>query len=197
MRASLEYSGGFLGGEDYSVRPTIAMSFFKPIFKGGLRSVAAVNFEAGIIEPFGTNDDGTPRELLFLNKFFLGGERSVRGFEYRSIWVRDPETGETVLENGFFQGGTKFVQVNLEYQFLLGGPLRLVPFFDMANVYSKEQSVDLSHMRYSAGLELRINIPLFGAPLRFIYAQNLDPIELTGIHKERFKSFDFSIGTAF
>ena len=135
--------------------------------------------------------------VFFLNKYFLGGENSVRGFDFRSIWVRDEETNRTILENGFFQGGTKFVQLNLEYQFLIGGPVRLVPFFDMGNVYADFQSVDISHMRYSAGIELRINVPLFGAPLRFIYAKNLDPIDLHGINEERFKSFDFSIGTAF
>lgn len=197
FRASLEYAGGPLGGDDFSIRPNFTFSYFKPIFKSGFRSVAAMNIEGGFVEPFGTSDDGTPREVQFLNKIFLGGESSVRGFRFRSIWVRDPDTGETILENGFFQGGTKFLQVNLEYQFLLGGPIRLVPFFDAGNVYSKDQSVDFSHMRYSAGIELRINVPLFGAPLRFIYAKNLDPIELSGISAERFKSFDFSIGTAF
>ena len=198
VRASFEYSGGVLGGEDWMLRPTIAMSYFKPIFKGSFKTVAAINIEAGLVEPFGEFDDGTPREIFFLNKYFLGGENSVRGFDFRSIWVRDPETGHTILENGFFQGGTKFVQLNLEYQFLLGGPVRLVPFLDAGNVYSADQSVDLSHMRYSAGIELRINVPLFGAPLRFIYATNLDPYEfIAGIDEERFKSFDFSIGTAF
>ncbi len=197
LRSSFEYSGGVLGGEDWMLRPTVAMSYFKPIFKGGFKTVAAINIEMGLVEAFGRLDDGSPREIFFLNKYFLGGESSVRGFDFRSIWVRDPETGETLLENGFFQGGTKFVQINLEYQFLLGGPVRLVPFLDAGNVYSEDQSVDLSHMRYSAGVELRINVPLFGAPLRFIYATNLDPIELTGVNQERFKSFDFSIGTAF
>ena len=75
--------------------------------------------------------------------------------------------------------------------------MRLLPFLDAGNVYSSEQNLDFSHMRYSAGIELRINVPMFGAPLRFIYAINLDPLNLTGFHAERFKSFDFSIGTAF
>jgi hypothetical protein len=48
------------------------------------------------------------------------------------------------------------------------------------------------------GLELRINVPLFGAPLRFIWAHNLDPLEnLPSFDQERFQSFDFSIGTSF
>ena len=75
--------------------------------------------------------------------------------------------------------------------------VRLVTFIDAGNVYGPDQSFDPSHMRYSGGIELRVNVPMFGAPLRFIYAENLDPLDLTGFDQERFKSFDFSIGTAF
>ena len=43
-----------------------------------------------------------------------------------------------------------------------------------------------------AGGELRIFVPIFGAPLRFIYSSNLDPRPL-----DRFESFQFSIGATF
>jgi outer membrane protein insertion porin family len=197
-RANLEYAGGFLGGEDWYVRPILGLSYFKSIRLGPLTTVAAVNLEGGLIDPFGTQDDGNPREIFFLNRFFLGGEQSVRGFEFRTVWARDFETGSTILDDGFPKGGDKFFQLNLEYQFLLGGPFRLVPFLDAANVYDDAQSYDLGHLRYSAGLELRINVPLFGAPLRFIWANNIDPLEgLPAFDQEQFQSFDFSIGTSF
>jgi outer membrane protein insertion porin family len=197
-RANMEYAGGFLGGGDWYYRPTLGLTYFKSLPLGPLRTVAGINIEGGLIDPFGTQSDGTPREIFFLNRFFLGGEQSIRGFEFRSIWARDFETGRTILEDGFPKGGDKFFQLNLEYQFLLGGPFRLVPFLDAANVYDESQSYDLSHLRYSAGLELRINVPLFGAPLRFIWANNIDPLEgLPEFDQERFQSFDFSIGTSF
>ena len=47
-------------------------------------------------------------------------------------------------------------------------------------------------MRSSAGAELRIQVPLFPAPLRFIYARNLDPLD-----DDQFDSFDFSLSTSF
>ena len=197
-RANLEYAGGFLGGGDWYYRPVLGLTYFKKLQLGALPTVAGINIEGGLIDPFGTNSDGTPREVFFLNRYFLGGEQSIRGFEFRSVWVRDFETGRTILEDGFPKGGDKFFQLNLEYQFLLGGPFRLVPFLDAANVYDDEQSYDLSHLRYSAGVELRINVPLFGAPLRFIWANNIDPLEgLPEFDQERFQSFDFSIGTSF
>jgi len=186
LSISLEYAGGALGGNTYYYRPEVAFSLFKPLTTVPLRTVAALNVEVGMIKPF----EG--RELYPFDRFLLGGERSLRGFRYRQVWVRD-ERGNTVPDEfGFPQGGDKFFQANVEYHLLLSGPFRLVLFTDFGNVYSEDQSIDLARLRYSAGAELRIFVPVFGAPLRFIYAKNLDPLP-----DDRFESFQFSIGTSF
>ena len=199
LRATLEYAGGVLGGEDYFIRPQLNVAYTKPLLKKGIRTVGRINFNIAYIVPFGTDDFGNDRELFFLNRFLLGGENSIRGFGFRSIWVRDPVTGQTIFdESGFPQGGDKMFSVNLEHHFVISGPFRLVLFADGGNVYGETQDIDLSHLRASAGIELRLNVPLFGAPLRFIYARNLDPLaDLGGFDREQFDSFDFSIGTSF
>ncbi len=112
-----------------------------------------------------------------LERYFIGGENSVRGFQFRSIYVRDEDTNLPVLQDGYFKGGDKFLQMNLEFQVLVGGPFRVILFADGGNVYDDDQSLDLTRSAHSAGGELRIFVPIFGAPLRFIYASNLDPIE--------------------
>jgi outer membrane protein insertion porin family len=185
LSGSFEYAGGFLGGDNHFWRPELGFSYFRPIPLGRLRSVAAVNVEAGWVEGF----DG--HEVIPLERYYLGGENSVRGFEFRSIYVRD-ENDRPVLDDGFFKGGNKFAQLNLEYHLLLGGPFRILGFFDAGNVYDDDVSIDLSRMRYSAGVEMRIFVPVFGAPLRFIYASNLEPLP-----DDRFESFQFSIGATF
>lgn len=183
--ASVEYAGGFLRGDNYFWRPETSFSLFLPVALGQVKSVAAFNFEAGWVEGFGGHD------VVPLERYYLGGENSVRGFEFRSIFVRD-ENDAPVLQDGFFKGGNKFLQLNLEYHFLLGGPFRVLVFADAANVYDDNQSIDVTRLRYSAGLEMRIFVPVFGAPLRFIYASNLDPLP-----DDRFESFQFSIGATF
>ncbi len=197
--ASLEYAGGPLGGESYFIRPSLTAAITVPLSSRGLRTVGRANLQLGYIEPFGEDDAGNLRRLFFLDRYLLGGENSLRGFAFRSIWVRDPETGRTVLdENGFPQGGNKSVVFNLEHHTLVNGPFRVVAFFDAGNVYGDDQDVDFDHMRMSAGIELRVNVPILGAPLRFIYATNLNPLDdLGGYDRERFDSFDFSIGTSF
>jgi outer membrane protein insertion porin family len=184
-----EYAGGPLGGDSYFVRPEVNFSYFRPVSDFPTRTVAAINVEAGMINAF----DEREYPLSPFERFFLGGENSIRGHRSRSLYLREPD-GDPIrdpLTNSIL-GGDKFVQLNLEYHFLLGGPFRVLLFGDAANVFGEDQSIDLSNLRYTAGAELRVLVPVFGAPLRFIYAVNLD--EQPG---DRFEEFQFSIGTSF
>ena len=184
--ASFEYAGGFLGGDAYFYRPEVGFSWFKPMPGQQLRMVLAANVEAGWIEPY------QGHELSFFERYFLGGETSVRGFRYRSISVRDKQGNILYDEYGFPFGGNRYLQLNLEYHFLLGGPFRLLLFADGGTVIGEKQSLDLGNMRTSAGVELRIFVPVFGAPLRFIYSVNLNELPY-----DSFETFRFSIGATF
>lgn len=199
FQGSLEYAGGVLGGSEYFVRPTVSFTHYRPLTGYPLETVLGLNFEAGLIEPFGG------RDLERFTLFRLGGDTSVRGFERYRLYSRDEETGEFILdENGFPVGGDRFIQFNLEYHVLVSGPFRVIAFVDAGQVfapsvlgpdgeYSDSQSFDLSRLRYTAGAELRITLPVLGgAPLRFIWANNLN--EELG---DEFNSFSFSIGSTF
>jgi outer membrane protein assembly factor BamA len=145
-------------------------------------------------------------ELVPLERYYLGGETSIRGFRFRDLTARclggEPFPGRPLKpcqkderlydENFTLVGGEKYLQLNLEFHLLLGGPFRLIGFADAAQVYGPGQPLDLNRLRYSAGAEVRIFVPVFGAPLRFIYAKNLKPLP-----DDSFESFQFSIGTTF
>jgi outer membrane protein insertion porin family len=186
-----EYSGGFLGGENNFIKPELNFTMYRHLGRDyPVRSVAGLNVEAGYIEPF---DDG----ILSVFRFFrLGGERSVRGFSTWSIVpVKEDGTPFRDPRQGFIVGGDRFMQANAEYHFLAGGPFRLVAFTDAASVWAEDQDLDLDRLYVTAGLELRVLVPVFGAPLRFIYAFNLgdEPPLAAG----DFEDFKFSIGTTF
>ena len=89
-------------------------------------------------------------------------------------------------------GGDRYLQLNLEYQIKLGGPIKLILFFDTGNTWVEEQGWDFANLRASTGAELRVFLPMFQAPLRFIYGVNLDPFP-----DEETNDFTFSIGTTF
>ncbi|HKC24679.1 MAG TPA: BamA/TamA family outer membrane protein, partial [Thermoanaerobaculia bacterium] len=91
-----------------------------------------------------------------------------------------------------------------EYVYQVAGPLKLAAFFDAGNAWLEGQSTNLLKMRSSVGLEMRIFLPIFQAPLRFIYGINLHPITIldqqnlplpNGVEKKT--NFQFSIGTTF
>ncbi|HSS76428.1 MAG TPA: outer membrane protein assembly factor BamA, partial [Thermoanaerobaculia bacterium] len=194
---AVEYAGGFLGGDNNFWRPEISYSLFQPVTNYPTKTLFAVNLEGGWIKPFGDQAPGPgfscrPGCIPILELFYLGGENSIRGHAFRSIFLRDSHGLPVMDSTGVILGGDKFAQINLEYHFLLGGPFRLLLFADAGNVYGQGASYDLSSLRKTAGVELRVLLPVFGAPLRFIYAKNLDPLP-----QDSFQNFQFSIGTSF
>ena len=181
-----EYAGGPLGGDNYFLRPEVSYSIFQPVSNYPTRMVVAFNAEGGLIHPFGN------QPINVLERFFLGGENSIRGHRFRSIFLRD-KNGQPLRDaNEVILGGDSYVQFNLEYHFVLGGPFRVLLFGDAGNVFGDGQNFSLTNLRKTAGVELRVFLPVFGAPLRFIYAKNLDPQP-----QDSFESFQFSIGTSF
>ena len=183
---SLDLAGGPLGGNTDFWRPIGSYAKFLPMTKGRLRTVLGMNVLAGYIEPIGD----TP--LYFNDRFYLGGESSVRGFKYRSIWVRDSEGNTVTDQSGFPLGGNRSVQLNLEAIFVLKGPFRFLFYTDGGRVYGDNQSFDFENFRISTGAELQVTVPMLGAPLRFIYAYNINPLP-----DDRFETFQFSIGPGF
>ncbi len=186
MTGSLEFTGSFLGGETEYLKPVIEMTWFKPVGRRPVRSSLGINLEAGL---FTKLED---LNIFSTQRFFLGGENSVRGFRRRSLVVRNEDGTIKVDNRGVPLGGERYLQGNLEFHLMPSGPFRVVLFADAGGVWDSEGSIEFSQMRYTAGAELRILVPLFGAPLRFIWASNLDPLP-----DDQFESFDFNIGTSF
>jgi outer membrane protein insertion porin family len=203
VAGSLEYGGGPLGGNDNFLRPDLDVAIFRPVTTTGLKTVFAFNAEAGLLHPT------TDQALSPLEYYFIGGENSIRGMRFRSVTVRDAN-GNAVFDptTGAGIGGDKYVTFNTEYHFLVGGPFRILAFFDAGNVYGfipctsgltirspdcgRDQGWELNNLRKTAGIELRVTLPILGAPLRFIYSKNLQPLPL-----DEFETFQFSIGTSF
>jgi len=183
---SMEYAGGVLGGSTNFVRPRGSFSLYQPVTRGIVSTVFGLNAEAGYIEAI----DGD--SLFTTDRYYIGGENSVRGFRTRAIWARDDDGNTLLDEFGFPLGGDAFLQVNAEYHFLTGGPFRFLLFADAGAVFADGQSIEADRFRYSAGVEFRVTVPIFGQPLRFIYANNLDPLP-----DDRFETFQFSVGTTF
>jgi outer membrane protein insertion porin family len=176
-------AGGPFGGDFDYIRPEVQWSEFMPLSK---RTGFAFNLEGGQFYPYNGS------EIPFYERYRLGGDRSLRGIPYYTVLPRDAEGNYFTTEAGSRVAGDRYWVVNLEYQIRVGGPVKLVLFGDAGNTYHEDQGWDLGLYRKTTGIELRIFLPIFQAPIRFIYGYNLDPFP-----EEDQSDFQFSIGTTF
>lgn len=184
LAASLEAAGGILGGEAELLKGGVGVTWFRPVTGRPLRSSFAVRTRLGWLESTG--------ELFAQQRFFAGGEDSVRGFRRRSIAALDDDGTVARDDDGFPLGGDRLAQLNLEYHMLLGERFRLVFFADAGGVFAPGRNLDADTLRSSAGAELRVTLPKLPVPLRLIYARNLDPLP-----DDDFRDLSFSIGVSF
>lgn len=193
VNVSLSYAGGPLGGTIHVFRPTVDYTQFIRLNR---RTSFSFNTSLGYIMPLSKNCANTLEEAPQFNnqlcvpkgqRFLVGGEYTVRGFEFGSL-------GPTETFGGISQiaGGYKQIVGNAEYIIKLNDPLRLVFFADTGWAYGHADKIDLSKLRYSSGMELRVFLPVFQFPIRFIYAIN--PQKKAG---DKFQGFQFTIGNTY
>jgi outer membrane protein insertion porin family len=156
MRASSELAGGDLR----YYRLNYQHSWFHPLTRDYTLHLRGDLGYAG-----GLGD----RPLPFFKAFFVGGPDSVRGYEAFSLGPRDA--------NGNAIGGRTKVVGSAEFLFPMPGAtreqsLRLAAFLDGGQVYGQGQKVELSELRYSAGIALAWLSP-FG-PLRLSFGNPLN-----------------------
>jgi outer membrane protein insertion porin family len=87
-------------------------------------------------------------------------------------------------------GGNAFFLGNLEFRISVVKNWRIVAFFDTGQVWLDSKDVDLTDLRYTAGLGLQYNTPV--GPIRVDYGHKLD--RRAG---ESSGEVHFSIGHAF
>ena len=189
----LSYSGGLLGGSIHSFRPTLGITKFFHLTR---KSSFSVNTDLGYMIPLNKNcsntldeQAATTRELCIPKgqRFFVGGEYSVRGFEYGTLGPNETFNGQTVIA-----GGYKQAVFNSEYIYKVNDPLRVVWFADSGWAWGHHDKVRPGDLRVSTGAELRIFLPVFQFPIRFIYAY--DPFKKKG---DKFQNFQFTIGNTY
>jgi len=176
--ASCKFSGGILGGEIDLIKPRFEWTFFQPLLRSR-KHVLGFHVEYQFTKSFGDS------QLPFWERFYLGGERSIRGYEIYSIGPRSA-TGSNI-------GGDKSIVFNAEYIIKVGGPLYAIFFYDAGNAYAPDEKISLKNLYTSAGLEMRIFVPALRIPFRLIFAYNNPKIRPDDPNF----AFRFAIGTTF
>jgi outer membrane protein insertion porin family len=150
------YSGGFLGGDINLHKLKIQFVKFIPLWKRKHTFGMQVVYQG--MKGFGENP------VPIYEKYFLGGEQSIRGYDIYRIGPRS--------ESGVIVGGTKALFVNFEYQVPITPQLSAVAYYDLGNAYARGDPISLKNFYSSMGLELKVFVPMLNVPFRLIFAYN-------------------------
>lgn len=174
--ASVEYAGGFLGGEIDFTKYIVETGWYFPLF---WKFTGFLHGRAGFLDDRSRDDIEIDYE-----RFYLGGINSVRGYDWQDINA----TPEGEIEE---RGGEKFIQFNAEMVFPIVEDLNFagVIFYDMGDTYLKDEDVALEDLYSSYGAGFRWYSPM--GPIRIEYGKILNGNEYSG------GRWEFSMGAAF
>ena len=188
---TIDFATSAIGSNVNFVRSTARFTYFIPFGHEPAqghpdhRTLLALGARAGIIHSL--EDKTGPAEIPIDERFFNGGNNTVRSFSERDLGPHD---------HGHPIGGELFSVFNVEYTFPIYGELLGAVFFDAGNLLPNSTdpfesvTAGFEEMRYAVGVGLRYKLPI--GPVRLDYGYNPDrrPDEDVG-------AFHFSFGFAF
>lgn len=159
--ADVQLSASVLGGD----------SFVKGFFQAAsyrrlsARTLLALGGRLGLARTLGAN---VPLRVPLPDRFFSGGDYSIRGFALDTVGPRELTSDGRLVATG----GNGLVIGNAELRRDVGGRLSLAAFTDVGNVYLTSSSIALDDLRVSAGLGVRYRTAL--GPLRADWGYKLN-----------------------
>jgi len=178
----LEQAGTVLPGDYNYSGLTIDVRGYLP---RGDSVVLAGRVHAGTLDPA-----GSPMNVPFFKRYFLGGSTSLRGWGRFEV---SPLSGP-----GLPIGGLSMFEASAEIRAAAWRGLGLVGFVDAGNVWSDAWEWQPGDLRYDAGPGLRYPTPV--GPLRVDLAYQLTPtpeLLVDGRPQQRRWRVHFSIGQSF
>ncbi|MFQ6009202.1 MAG: BamA/TamA family outer membrane protein, partial [Candidatus Zixiibacteriota bacterium] len=161
---SLEYFGGFLGGDDHFYKLELGWSSYQVVWPGW---ISATRFKAGFAREFGKSET-VPIE----DRFYLGGANSVRGFKENTL---GPALGSNVtfVFNQEFRWRTLqlFQVLPILKDLLRSFPLWQSIFADIGNGFTDISQFKLNSLAYTYGTGLQLVSP--AGPIRLDYARRI------------------------
>lgn len=120
-------------------------------------SILSVNGEIAFVDS--VNNGRVP----IFERMFLGGGRTLRGFEFRDVGPRDGPTGEVI-------GGQSLAFLATEYTVPIIENVRGAVFYDMGFVNSGSWDISPNDVYSDFGVGVRLKLPISPLPLALDYA---------------------------
>ena len=151
--ATLEVSGGPLGGDTEIIYAEATTAQYWPVWNDHVFNLRGT---VRTVESYGDGD------VLIFDRLYLGGPRTLRGFDYRDISPRDP------FNNNEPFGGKSSWFASAEYTVPLWSKIRGALFYDIGAVGEEPTDFVTADMNSNWGIGARFDLPMF--PLRLDYA---------------------------
>ncbi len=196
-----------IGSEVGFAKTFMTAQRFIPVPQGH-NAVLATSVRVGMAAPFPrdvpvtdasggpvSNPDGSPqritvRDLPASERFFAGGDTTVRGFALDQLGAPN-----TIDKDGFPIGGGGLVILNVELRLPIKGGFGVVGFVDAGNVFARTSEIDLGQLRTVAGFGVRYKSPI--GPIRFDIGFKTSRREITPGNRESASALHISLGQAF
>jgi outer membrane protein assembly complex protein YaeT len=135
---------------------------------------------------------GPARDLPQSERFYAGGDTTMRGFAVDQLGVRHIPSGpnDTIDTNGFPLGGNAEMLYNIELRVPLKGQLETHGFLDTGNVFKRVIDLDFREVRSAVGFGVLYKSPI--GPLRFDLGFKVNPLP-----DESLTAFFVTFGRAF
>ena len=176
----LTLAGGVLGGDVDTITFSAQGQKFWNLKWDSILSVAG---ELAFVD--NVNGD----EIPIFERMFLGGGRTLRGFEFRDVGPRDKEgyTGEVF-------GGNSLGFISVEYTVPIIETVRAAVFSDTGFVNADSWDISPSDVYIDVGVGIRLKLPISPLPLALDYAI---PVSSPDEEADKGGQFNFSLSSQF
>jgi outer membrane protein assembly factor BamA len=174
-RLTLEWAAAVIGSQLDFVRGGFDQSLFFRLAQG---TVVGLNARAGAIVPTGSTSD-----IPIQERFFNGGENTVRSFKEDELGPRDADNDPI--------GGEAWTLASIELRQAIRGSFEGALFYDVGNVTEEAEDFwEFADYRSGVGVGVRYMLPI--GPLRLDWAVNPNPRD-----EEDDWTLHFSVGMSF
>ncbi len=161
LGADLQLSSKVFGGDSF-LKTFIQASGFRRILP---RTILATSLRLGLAQ---TLQRGGPLRLPLPDRFFAGGDSSIRGFALDAVGPQ-----EMTADGGTApSGGNALIVGSAELRIDVGRRFSVAVFTDAGNVYPLVSDMAVDDVRYTAGVGLRYKSAL--GPFRVDWGYKLD-----------------------
>lgn len=145
-------------------------------------SILSVSGELAFVDS--VNGDDVP----IFERMFLGGGRTLRGFEFRDVGPRDDGYTDEVY------GGRSLGFISLEYTVPIIETVRAAVFYDAGFVNASSWDISPSDIYSDVGVGIRLKLPISPLPLALDYAI---PVSSPDSEADKGGQFNFSLQSSF